>query len=83
MEVKPSNAVLAEMINSHKELTETKLGSIVDSVDRIDKHLEIQNGNVEKLTKFKTEQKTTNKWMYGLLVLFVLPLGFLVLEFIL
>jgi hypothetical protein len=49
----PTNEILAEKIDAHKELTETKLNTIVEAVARIEKHIEKQNGYVKKNTEFR------------------------------
>ena len=51
----PTNAVLAEMINANKELSETKLIYVVDTLNKIEKHLEELNGSVAKNTKFRNQ----------------------------
>lgn len=58
----PTNGELSIMIQNNTE-----------TLSRIEKHVVATNGSVKENTKFRYRQQVTNKWMYGLMTLFILP----------
>lgn len=75
-----SNDVLAQKIDSLRELVDLKFKNNEECHNRVENHLTMLNGQTAKNTSFRITQSTINKVLYFVLTVIAVPLFFVFIK---
>ncbi len=67
-------------MNPSNEVLNEKIDNLLKMTERIEVHVKETNGQVAENSDHRIRQQTHNKWIKGILVLLVLPTGFLIIK---